>query len=197
MPQDNPCAHQECASSKHCFSLFLLLWCVLVLTKNILADVCCIIQLLSWDCNAQYIRKKSKNVHAFFGDIAKNPKMCTAFSEKFSFTPGIFPKKLKTFSLFSNFSRKVAQRVYCQKSEIVQVFRNFFQKNFTPPTGVISKTTPRCVAAFWKNLKITALTLDYRKKYSKALHIVLTFSQKSFYILTCQITDLQWFVYHF
>ena len=131
------------------------------------------IRLLSWDCDVQYIRKKSKNVHAFFGYIAKNPKMCTAFSEKFSFTPGIFPKKNWNRSrFFQIFPEKVVHRVYFQNFWKRSGFPELFSKKFSLHWW-LSEKVPQ---------KVTPLS---------------NFLQKNFYILTCHITDLEWFVCHF
>ena len=99
--------------------------------------------------------EKVENVHAFFGYIVKNPKICTAFSEKFSFTPGILPKKLKPFSLFPNFFENLPIRYISRIFESVQVFQNFFQKN-------------------------SLSTDDYQKKYPKRSHPFPTFCRKIF-----------------
>ena len=161
------------------------------------------IRLLSWGCDAQYIRKESKNVHAFFGYIAKNPKMCTAFSEKFSFTPGIFPKKLKPFSLFSNFSRKscppgilpkfgkafrfsrtcfrkiCSHLVYCQKSRKRSRFFRTFLK--ICPSGIFPEFLKafRFSRTFFK--KILSPLMTIRKSTPKGHTLFQLFAEKFLY----------------
>ena len=87
----------------------------------------------------QYIRRKSATVHPF----------C-----KKSATSGILPKILKTFSLFRTFFKKSFSGILRQTGH--RHFNNTLCANSPnspnlPSTGVISKTTPRCVAAFGKN----------------------------------------------
>ena len=90
----------------------------------------------------------------------------------FTISSGIFPKKLKTFSLFSNFSRKVVHRVYFQNFWKRSGFPELFSKKFSLHWW-LSEKVPQ---------KVTPLS---------------NFLQKNFYILTCHITDLEWFVCHF
>ena len=68
------------------------------------------------------------------------------FSEDFLFTSGIFPKNLKTFSLFHIFPEKVSQRVYCQNFEERSGFAELFQKNFLT-TGILPKN-PKVFSLF-------------------------------------------------
>ena len=92
--------------------------------------------------------------------------MCTAFSEKFSFTPGIFPKKLKPFSLFSNFFQKKLPNGYIAKIlKSVQVFAELFQKKLS--IGYISRIF-ESVQVFQNFFQKNSLsTDDYQKKYPK------------------------------
>ena len=98
----------------------------------------------------------------------------------------------------SHFFKKILSLQYCyHPSEKVTPFRNFFQKKALPSTGVISKTTPRCVAAFGKNSEKHHLhTTDYQFFTPKTLH---SFQKKlkNFYSPPYHITELKLFLSHF
>ena len=124
------------------------------------------IQLLSWGYDAQYIRKKSKNVYTFFGYIAKNPKMCTAFSEDFLFTSGIFPKKLKTFSLFPHFPRKS-----CPTGILPKFWKSFrfcrtFQENLLT-SGILPKN-PKVFSRFPNFFEKSAHRVYFRNFWKRS-----------------------------
>ena len=75
------------------------------------------------------------------------------FFKKF-FTSGILPKIPKAFSLFRTFFKKSFSAILRQTGH--HHFTNILYANSPnspklPSTGVISKTTPRCVATFRKN----------------------------------------------
>ena len=153
---------------------------------------------LQCSVHTEKVEKRSR----FLWYIAKNPKMCTAFSEKFSFTPGIFPKKLKPFSLFSNFFQKKLSTGYIAKIlKSVQILPNLFQKNLLT-SGILPKIPKpfSLFSNFFENLPIRYIsrifesvqvfqnffqknslsTDDYQKKYPKRSHPFPTFCRKIF-----------------
>ena len=98
----------------------------------------------------------------------------------------------------SNFFQKIFHIWYISKNfENVLAFQNFFQKKSLHSTGVISKTTPRCVATFGKNSeKHHHHTTDYQFFIPETLHCFQK-KLKNFYFLTYHITDLELFLCHF
>lgn len=125
--------------------------------------------------------------------IAKNFESVQALS-------GILPKILKTFSLFRTFFKKSFYGILWQTGH--RHFNNTLCANSPnspnlPSTGVISKTTPRCVAAFGKNSeKHHHYTTDYQFFIPETLHCFQK-KLKNFYFLTYHITDLELFLSHF
>ena len=83
------------------------------------------------------------SLHPAYSTYAENPKplrLYRVYCQKF--------RKRSRFFWF--FLEKVVQRVYFQNFWKRSGFPELFSKNFTPPTGVISKTPPCCVAVFPK-----------------------------------------------
>ena len=124
------------------------------------------IQLLSWGYDAQYIRKKSKNVHTFFGYIAKNPKMCTAFLKIFYPHQVYFQKIWKRSRFFHIFPEKVAQQVYCQNFEERSGFAELFQKNFLT-TGILPKN-PKVFSRFSNFFEKVAHRVYFRNFWKRS-----------------------------
>ena len=60
---------------------------------------------------------------------------------------------------------------------LLHQFSTFLKKKHNPSTGIISKTSPRCVAAFRKNSKnFYPSTTDYRKSTPFCITLFCTFS---------------------
>ena len=116
-----------------------------------------------------------------------------------SLLPGLFPKSPSTVPFLSNFFKKF----YLFTTAIAKTPRNghtlseLFSKKALHSTGVISKTTPRCVATFGKNSeKHHHHTTDYQFFIPETLHCFQK-KLKNFYFLTYHITDLELFLCHF
>ena len=102
--------------------------------------------------NPKSLQLFSKNFSTS-GILPKNLKLLPLFGKK-SATSGIFPEFLKSFTLFKTFFKKSFSGILRQTGH--RHFNNTLCANSPnspnlPSTGVISKTTPRCVAAFGKN----------------------------------------------
>ena len=116
---------------------------------------------------------KSRKTFTLSSGILPKTRKCVPLFQKNFHSHGVyFQKNWNRSRFFQIFPEKVVHRVYCQNFEKRSGFPELFSKKFSLHWW-LSEKVPQ---------NVTPLS---------------NFLQKNFYILTCHITDLEWFVCHF
>ena len=162
--------------------------------------------------------KSRKTFTLSLGILPKIRKCVPLFQKNFHSHRVYFQKNWNRSRFFQIFPEKVVHRVYCQNFEKRSGFAELVSEKFAH-IWYIAKNPENVLAfseLFWKSAhqvyfqnfwKRSGFSELFSKKFS--LHWWLSekvpqnvtplsnFLQKNFYILTCHITDLEWFVCHF